>query len=151
MKPWQWALLAVAGIIIIVIIAKEESSSMNPNLAASNSLSSSLGGLLGGLLRSGSTAPTKVTAPSGNPYYTTPGSSGVDYTGGGVGSTPLAPSSYGSQYSAAMASTGEAASNNAGSGGTTSGGGLSSSDPRGIGTLSAPTFDIGASGADFSN
>lgn len=148
MKAWQWALLGLGAIVVIIVI--EKSRAPSPSMStSSNAGLGAIGGFLGGFF-------SKVSAPSANPGYQGPGSStptGVDYTGGGVGSTDLSPSSYGQQYSAAMAATAESASRNAGSGGTTYNGGLggSGSDPLGLGMLSNPGFTTGTMGADFTS
>ena len=158
MKTYQWVLLGIAAIIVIVIIKEEVTAPIN---GAQNNLGvNAFGSLLSGLLHA-----TPVSAPSASNVPA--GSSGIDFTGGGAGSTTLSPTNYGSQYSAAMASTGESASESAGgsggggvgfigaggatpsltgSGGTTNGGGLSD----GL-TLTPPSFDVGTGGADFSN
>lgn len=142
MKPIEWVGLGLAGIILIVIIAKMTSTPVQTN-GASNSLVGGLGSFFAGL--------TKITAPSGNPGFTSPGSSASNYEG-----TGLSAAQYGQQYSAAMASTAESASLSAGSGGTTVGGGLSVSEGGGLGgstnsfQLTPPSFDIGVDGADFS-
>lgn len=141
MKPIEWVGLALAAIVIIVIIAKVESP--NPALnGANNSLTSGLGGFFAAL--------TKVSAPSANPGFTVPGSSGNGFMDAGV--TNLSPSAYGAQYSAAMGATAESAASTAGNGGVSVGGGLTAAqnDPLGIGTLTAPSFDVGVNGADFS-
>jgi hypothetical protein len=155
MKPWQWAALGLGAIIVIVVIAKSSQPAVPSAINGEVTAAAGLGGLLAGLFK-GSSAPTKVSAPSAG--YVAPGSSGNAYDG----LTPaqyysqnyngLSPQSYGAQYSAAMASTGEVASGSAGSGGTNSGGGLTgATDPLGIGSLTAPSFDVGTSGSDFSN
>lgn len=139
MKAWHWVLIAavlVVGFVVVNEATKPKSGAVNPTVAAANGLggiAASLGGIL-----------TKVNAPSAGAYP--PGATGAspDYNG-------LSASSYGSQYAAAMQSTGEVASRSAGSGGATAGGGLTNAqDPLGVGTLTAPDFTVGVNGADFS-
>lgn len=151
MKAWQWAALGIGAIIFIVVIeqiAAKPSTVQNPNMAAAGSLGAFLGGLFKG------PGFTPVTAPTAVPNYLAPGTSGYAVNSSDYNFNKTT----GSQYSAAMASTGEVASQNAGpsssgSGGTTFGGGLtppSTSDPLGVGTYTNPGFDVGTGGADFS-
>ena len=158
MKTWQWVALGI-GVIVIVffVVESQQKTAALATTRANSGVNSLLGGL--GSLFKGASGP-----PSGNPKGVSPGSSGtngvdmsgLDYTGGGAGSTNLAPGAYGSQYSAAMGDTSEVASVTASfgsaqeSGGSTFAGGLggNSSDPLGIGSLS---FNTGVGGADFSS
>lgn len=139
-KVGIWIALGIGAVVLIVVIMK--SKTPQPAMATTSSQGfGALGSFLGGILSS-SAAPRKVSAPTANPNFSSPGSSG-DPAGFNNYSA-----SQGAQYSAAMASTGEVASANAGSGGTTFGGGTS--DPLGIGTLQNPGFDTGPMGANFS-
>lgn len=145
MKAWQWAALGLGAVVLIVVIMRQQqpkppSGSINTAFTA--------GAGLGGFFTALFSGSGKVSAPGNNqPSAGSQGYTGTDYNG-------LTPSAYGAQYSAAMGATAGVASANAGSGGTNMGGGLSSSqasDPLGIGTLTAPNFDIGTGGANFSN
>lgn len=145
MKAWQWAAIGLGAVVLIVVIMKSQQPKQpSGSLNTAITQGASLGGFFSALFSGGG----KVSAPGNNqPSAGSGGYTAADYNG-------LSPSQYGSQYSAAMGATSGVASANAGSGGTNFGGGLSSSqasDPLGIGTLTAPNFDIGTGGVDFAN
>jgi hypothetical protein len=146
MKTWQWIALGGTALVIIVLIFRNQTIQQNGAVNPTVTAAAGLGGLLAGLFNGG-----KVSAPAAT-ATSIPGDTGYSYNG-------LSGQQYGAAYSSAFASTGEAASRSAGpaSGDTgtafasASTGQPASSDALGVGTLQAPSFDIGTSGADFSN
>jgi|SRR5215831_247778 len=149
MKAWQWVALALGGIVVIVLIEKmtaPKTATPSTSLFSASGLGAAIAGAF-----------SKIGAPSGNPAFNINGGAGSagtppGYTGS-EGYTPATAAAYGSQYSAAMASTAETAAATAGSGGTTFNGGLATgsggADPLGIGSLSNPGFNTGTMGVDF--
>ncbi len=157
MKPWQWILLAGGALVVIVVImkttAKPANGAVNPNL----SMAAGVGGLLAGLFGGGK----KASAPSGtagsipgDTGYNYNGLSGQDYGRAYAGANPGYTASEnagggggGAAAGAAAGAAGYRASEDAGSGFLGQGGYTPSLTPQ----LTAPTFDIGTGGADFSN
>jgi hypothetical protein len=147
MKAWQWILLAGGAVVVIIFISRSNTATQQNGAVNGTILASAgLGGLLAGIF-SGS---GKVSAPSAT-AGSVPGDTGYSYNG-------LSGQAYGSAYSQAMGNTGAVASNTAGPASTASadagatgflgsGGATPSLTPQ----LTAPSFDIGTSGADFSN
>ncbi len=153
MKPWHWILIAGGAIVVIVLIAKTSKSSqpsgaVNGNLNAATGLAGILATLMGG---------KKVGAPAGT-AGSIPGDTGYSYNG-------LSGQTYGQLYAGAAPGyvASEGAGGGAAAGAAAGAAGYRASEDAGgfLGNggytpqltpqLTAPSFNIGTGGADFSN
>lgn len=155
MKTWHW--FAIAGGIILVWIFVEEQKTkaivaaqgapgmLNPQ--TSNAIVA-LGGGIGSVLTSifGRSSGSKVTAPAGG--NVAPG----DATAWDPSGSAAAPPSTSPGDPFGIGPLQAPPYNGQASGGTNVGGGLTSAqnDPFGL-QLTAPNFNVGSNGADFSN